>query len=166
MFTYERDDGLNRSWIDHVLCSQSLSTLFTHVHAVHSGAILSDHCSSQSKLTYSLFELRHLCPLNGCDELTGLKSLPVTLRSIVQWSLVIYLLYLLMLLIVHSLIALFIMAYWTHMACTLSPPCLLVHLTAFPPGQSLPLVKVWLVGVNLSVGYEIPQSSGTRFGRK
>ena len=43
MFTYERDDGLNRSWIDHVLCSQSFSTLFTNIHAVHSGAILSDH---------------------------------------------------------------------------------------------------------------------------
>ena len=31
------------SWIDRVLCSQSFSTLFTNVHAVHSGAILSDH---------------------------------------------------------------------------------------------------------------------------
>ena len=43
MFTYEHDDGLNRSWIDHILYSQSFSSLITHVHAVHSDCILSDH---------------------------------------------------------------------------------------------------------------------------
>ena len=43
LFTYERDDGLSRSWIDHVLCSQDFSSLITDVHAVHSGSILSDH---------------------------------------------------------------------------------------------------------------------------
>ena len=41
-----------------------------------------------------------------------------------------------------------------------------MHLTAFSPGQSLPLVKVWLVEINLSVGLETPQSSGIRFGRR
>ena len=133
----------------------SLSPLYLHMFMLFilvPFSLITTHCSSQSKLTYSLFQLHHLCPVNSCNELTGPKSLPVTLRSIVQWSLVIYLLYPLTLLIVHTLIALFIMAYWTHMACTLSPPCLLVLLTAFPPGQSLPLVKVWLVGVNPSVG--------------
>ena len=39
LFTYEHDDGLSRSWIDHVLCSQSHSIIY----AVHSGSILSDH---------------------------------------------------------------------------------------------------------------------------
>ena len=43
MFTYERDDGLSRSWIDHVLCSQSFSSIISNVRAVHSGSILSDH---------------------------------------------------------------------------------------------------------------------------
>ena len=43
MFTYERDDGLSRSWIDHVLCSQSFSSIISNVCAVHSGSILSDH---------------------------------------------------------------------------------------------------------------------------
>ena len=41
--TYERDDGLSRSWIDHVMCSQSFSTLVTDVFARHSGSNLSDH---------------------------------------------------------------------------------------------------------------------------
>ena len=26
-FTYEYDDGLSRSWIDHVICSQSFSNI-------------------------------------------------------------------------------------------------------------------------------------------
>ena len=42
-FTYERDDGLVNSWIDHVVCSQSLSLHVTDVHTVFSGTKLSDH---------------------------------------------------------------------------------------------------------------------------
>ena len=42
-FTYERDDGLSRSWIDHIICSQSCSTLVIDVSAIHSGCNLSDH---------------------------------------------------------------------------------------------------------------------------
>ena len=42
-FTYERDDGLVNSWIDHVVCSQSLSLRVTDVHTVVSGTNLSDH---------------------------------------------------------------------------------------------------------------------------
>ena len=42
-FTYERDDGLCRSWIDHILCSQPSCSLVSDVHAIHSGCILSDH---------------------------------------------------------------------------------------------------------------------------
>ena len=42
-YTYERDDGLVRSWIDHILCSQHVSSLVTDIYAVHSGSILSDH---------------------------------------------------------------------------------------------------------------------------
>ena len=41
-FTYERDDGLVHSWIDHVMCSQSLSSL-TNVHTLKFGTNLSDH---------------------------------------------------------------------------------------------------------------------------
>ena len=63
MFTYERDDGLCRSWIDHVLCSRSCSTLVSDVFASHSGSNLSDHsplffciradCQSPSHLSSS-----------------------------------------------------------------------------------------------------------------
>ena len=42
-FTYERDDGLVHSWIDHVVCSESLSSRITDVHSVSSWANLSDH---------------------------------------------------------------------------------------------------------------------------
>ena len=36
-FTYERDDGLVHSWIDHIMCSQSLSSLVTDVHTLYMG---------------------------------------------------------------------------------------------------------------------------------
>ena len=42
-FTYERDDGLARSWIDHIICSQVLSPSMTNVHTLKSGTNLSDH---------------------------------------------------------------------------------------------------------------------------
>ena len=44
LFTYERDGGgLCRSWIDHILCSRSCSTLVSNTFASHSGSNLSDH---------------------------------------------------------------------------------------------------------------------------
>ena len=43
MYTYERDDGLSRSWIDHIVCSQSCSSLVSDISANHSGSNLSDH---------------------------------------------------------------------------------------------------------------------------
>ena len=39
-FTYERDDGLSRSWIDHIICSRSSSSLVTDVYTTRSGCIL------------------------------------------------------------------------------------------------------------------------------
>ena len=42
-FTFERGDGLARSWIDHILCSKPFSTLVTNVHTLFSGSCLSDH---------------------------------------------------------------------------------------------------------------------------
>lgn len=42
-FTYERDDGLAISWIDHIICSQVLSPSMTNVHTLKSGTNLSDH---------------------------------------------------------------------------------------------------------------------------
>ena len=43
-FTYERDDGIVRSWIDHIIiCSQSLCPSITNVHTSKSGTNLSDH---------------------------------------------------------------------------------------------------------------------------
>ena len=42
-YTYERDDSLSRSWLDHVLCSKRFSNLFSDFHAIHSPSIHSDH---------------------------------------------------------------------------------------------------------------------------
>ena len=42
-FTFERGDGLARSWIDHVICSQTSPLLVSDVRAVHSACNLSDH---------------------------------------------------------------------------------------------------------------------------
>ena len=42
MYTYERDDGTARSWIDHVLCSQTCSSLISDV-TLRSDCILSNH---------------------------------------------------------------------------------------------------------------------------
>ena len=42
-YTYQCDDGVARSWLDHILCSQHISTLVTDVYAVHTSSNLSDH---------------------------------------------------------------------------------------------------------------------------
>ena len=33
-FTYERDDGLVLSWIDHILCLQAISILVTDIYTI------------------------------------------------------------------------------------------------------------------------------------
>ena len=73
-FTCERDDGLSRSWIDHIICSQSSSSLVTDVYTTRSGCILSDH-----------FPLCFLLHLN-CSSFLGLSSpsSPASLR--IDWS--------------------------------------------------------------------------------
>ena len=67
LFTYERDDGLCCSWIDHVLCSQSFSSTISNVRAVHSGSILSDHFP----LLFTL-EADHL-PVNYTEPVSSKK---------------------------------------------------------------------------------------------
>ena len=42
-YTYEHDDSLSCSWLDHVLCSKCFSSLFSDFHAIHSPSIHSDH---------------------------------------------------------------------------------------------------------------------------
>ena len=42
-YTYERDGGSVRSWIDHVLCNESYSNLINQLHPMNSGINLSDH---------------------------------------------------------------------------------------------------------------------------
>jgi endonuclease/exonuclease/phosphatase family metal-dependent hydrolase len=42
-FTYVRDDGSCRSWIDHVLCSQEFVSMISSVESMGMGSILSDH---------------------------------------------------------------------------------------------------------------------------
>ena len=42
-YTYERDDCLAHSWLDHIICSRDISHLISNVHTVHSGSNCSDH---------------------------------------------------------------------------------------------------------------------------
>lgn len=42
-FTYQRDDGVSRSWIDHILCSLPCSSLLSDISVDHSSCNLSDH---------------------------------------------------------------------------------------------------------------------------
>ena len=42
-YTYERDGGCVRSWIDHVVCNESYSSLINQLHLMNSGINLSDH---------------------------------------------------------------------------------------------------------------------------
>ena len=53
-FTYERDDGLVRSWPDHILVSFHHSH---HIHGVNSSCNLSDHLSVCSQLSLDLSPL-------------------------------------------------------------------------------------------------------------
>ena len=39
-YTYERDDGLVRSWIDHVVCTNSFSPLVSDVYIVSNLALI------------------------------------------------------------------------------------------------------------------------------
>ena len=77
MFTYERDDGLCRSWIDHVLCSRSCSTLVSDVFASHSGSNLSDH----SPL---FFCIRADC--QSPSHLSSSESSSPSLSTMIAWS--------------------------------------------------------------------------------
>ena len=70
-FTYERDDGLVRSWIDHILCSQAISILVTDIYTLQSGVNLSDHLPLFFKL-----HINH----------SSLSSLPATSSSKPDWS--------------------------------------------------------------------------------
>ena len=42
-YTYERDDTMARSWIDHVLCTQSFSSSLSDMYTIRAGSNLSDH---------------------------------------------------------------------------------------------------------------------------
>ena len=73
-FTYERDDGLVRFWIDHILCSQAISIVVTDIYTLQSGVNLSDHLPLFFKL-----HINH----------SSLSSLPATSSSkpmCIHWS--------------------------------------------------------------------------------
>ena len=42
-YTYESDDTMARSWIDHVLCTQSFSSSLSDMYTIRAGSNLSDH---------------------------------------------------------------------------------------------------------------------------
>ena len=74
-YTYESDDSCTRSWLDHILCSQHISSLVTDIHTVRSASISSDH--------YPLFfQINISCSHSPC-------SLPVSSASQcvhIDWS--------------------------------------------------------------------------------
>ena len=53
-FTYMRDDGSASSWIDHFLCSESLTPLFSTISLCDAGSNLSDHQPLIAVFDYSL----------------------------------------------------------------------------------------------------------------
>ena len=58
-FTYERDDGCVRSWIDHILCDKLHVDIVTNIKRADSGTFLSDHFP----LSFSLnAECASVCP--------------------------------------------------------------------------------------------------------
>ena len=58
-FTYERDDGCVRSWIDHILCDKLHVDIVTNIKCADSGTFLSDHFP----LSFSLnAECASVCP--------------------------------------------------------------------------------------------------------
>ena len=90
-FTYERDGGLVHSWIDHVMCSESLSSRITDVHSVSSGANMSDHLPLSFQLHIpcasinTSFETRSLCPsLKGTNMLQTAQTTVLLLSPLVS----------------------------------------------------------------------------------
>ena len=77
-FTYEHDDGLSHSWIDHVICSQSFSNRISDVRAMHSGYVLSDH----SPLLFSIKSDLSLTPITVSVALIGLECPTLIIISI------------------------------------------------------------------------------------
>ena len=58
-YTYERDGGSVRSWIDHVLCNESYSNLINQLHPMNSGINLSDHLPISFTLNVSPVYVGH-----------------------------------------------------------------------------------------------------------
>ena len=128
-FTNEYDDGLSRSWIDHVICSQSFSNRISDICAMHSGYVLSDYLLSTSLLSRLIYSSPNPCHLPITVALTGLEYLTVIFISIALLCLNASLPYSLM--FVRCLIAQCIIQLWIHMALTSFPPCSLVHVIVF-----------------------------------
>ena len=52
-FTYERDDGMVRSWLDHVLTLSHFSACISNTRCVHSSCNLSDHCPQSFSISFN-----------------------------------------------------------------------------------------------------------------
>lgn len=73
-YTYERDDGLSRSWLDNIICSQAFSSLVSEVFTICSGCSLSDH-----------FTVRFLLHVN-CSPLSCSSSPSSSTSLHIDWS--------------------------------------------------------------------------------
>ena len=85
------------TWIDHVLCFASHSSLATDVYSIRSGHILSDHFPYVFPLLLTALMHNLLLPFIGLfiAHLTGLMHLKMTLSDSVLWLLITLVLYLL-----------------------------------------------------------------------
>ena len=66
-FTYERDDGLVRSWVDHIVCSNSFVACVDNVHRVSLGCNLSDHHPLSFNILLSTSPSQHPLNVSVCD---------------------------------------------------------------------------------------------------
>ena len=77
-YTYESDNGLARSWLDHIICSHDASALISGIQSVHSSLILSDHYPLLFVLNVLYLPIRRAFPVTPA--LTGLELPLLTFR--------------------------------------------------------------------------------------
>ena len=106
-YTYESDDSCTRSWLDHILCSQ-------HISSLRSASISSDHYPLFFQINISCSHSPCSLPVSSASHvfiLIGLECLQLTLKTIITWSHALSVIYHQMLLGVLTLIAFNIMIF-------------------------------------------------------
>lgn len=85
MFTYERDDGLVRSWVDHVLCTLSFRSHISQIYCMKFGSNLSDHYPLCFQLEFNHYVPSPVSAFPPSSSSSSKTSfLPV--RFLIDWS--------------------------------------------------------------------------------